>query len=371
MDQWVPIVASIVEVALAGMLILMLPRLTRRGLLFGVYVGDETAFAREAARIKRSWYRGMGLTILACLIVGGAFVLTGRPVAALAAPDAILLAGLGWNYYRAYSSARALGASRAQPAPPPAAAALSPSQPSLGLPLLATVLAAAVGAAVLWYAWSNYGALPDSVPTHFSGGGRPDAWSDKSFASVMTLPLSTLLTGVAVGVLACFMARSKRALRLKDKGVSLVAQERFRTAIVVFLSVETLLLTAMLATMSVDEIRVGLGRAEGLSWLVLYTTVALLLFTIGGTVYIAVRYGQGGARLERSAAEAPLTDGLADNTKWKLGTIYVNRDDPAMFVEHRFGLGYTVNFGNPKAVVFLVIFFALVVALPLLLAVSM
>jgi uncharacterized membrane protein len=26
---------------------------------------------------------------------------------------------------------------------------------------------------------------------------------------------------------------------------------------------------------------------------------------------------------------------------------YVNRNDPAFFVEKRFGLGYTLNFGHP------------------------
>jgi len=27
--------------------------------------------------------------------------------------------------------------------------------------------------------------------------------------------------------------------------------------------------------------------------------------------------------------------------------LYVNREDPAFFVEKRFGIGYTINFGNP------------------------
>jgi len=67
-------------------------------------------------------------------------------------------------------------------------------------------------------------------------------------------------------------------------------------------------------------------------------------------------FGQGGARLERSVARAPLTDGLADNTHWVLGMFYVNRDDPSMIVEKRFGVGYTINFGNPKAVALMAVF---------------
>jgi len=32
---------------------------------------------------------------------------------------------------------------------------------------------------------------------------------------------------------------------------------------------------------------------------------------------------------------------------WKAGIFYVNREDPSLFVEKRFGIGYTLNFGNP------------------------
>jgi uncharacterized membrane protein len=32
---------------------------------------------------------------------------------------------------------------------------------------------------------------------------------------------------------------------------------------------------------------------------------------------------------------------------WKAGIFYVNPADPALFVEKRLGIGYTLNFGNP------------------------
>jgi uncharacterized membrane protein len=86
-------------------------------------------------------------------------------------------------------------------------------------------------------------------------------------------------------------------------------------------------------------------------------------YVIGGTLYIAIRYGQGGARLERGGPGTPLTDGLADNRKWVLGMFYVDRDDPSFFVERRFGFGYTLNFGNWKAVALLVAFLAIILGI--------
>jgi uncharacterized membrane protein len=173
-----------------------------------------------------------------------------------------------------------------------------------------------------------------------------------------------------MGILACFLARAKQALRLKDKGVSHEAQERFRTAILVLICGNALIVTAMLGAMSVDFIRVGLGQTGKMSSLVIYLGIALVVFTLGAIVYIAKRVGQGGSRLEEPVADLPLTNGLADNTKWKHGAIYYNREDPSMFVEHRFGIGYTLNFANRKGVAFLIIFFLLVVVFPIALVLS-
>jgi len=91
---------------------------------------------------------------------------------------------------------------------------------------------------------------------------------------------------------------------------------------------------------------------------------------VGGGVYLALRYGQGGARLEKARADTPLTDGLADNRRWVLGMFYVNRDDPSFLVERRFGIGYTINFGNPKAVALVGGFVALVILIALVAALT-
>lgn len=62
-----------------------------------------------------------------------------------------------------------------------------------------------------------------------------------------------------------------------------------------------------------------------------------------------------------------------DDRYWYAGIFYNNPDDPAVFVPRRFGLGWTVNFGNPMGRMFfiglLLIILLLGVILPLLFAV--
>jgi uncharacterized membrane protein len=63
--------------------------------------------------------------------------------------------------------------------------------------------------------------------------------------------------------------------------------------------------------------------------------------------------GQGGSRI--SPVRQPGIDTakpVGDRTEdrfWKLGVFYFNRNDPAVMVEKRFGVGYTVNFAHPVA----------------------
>ena len=66
---------------------------------------------------------------------------------------------------------------------------------------------------------------------------------------------------------------------------------------------------------------------------------------------VAARTGQGGSRLNgnvRGLARAAGTD-RDDDQFWKAGLLYVNRDDPALVVGARFGVGWALNFGNPVA----------------------
>lgn len=59
----------------------------------------------------------------------------------------------------------------------------------------------------------------------------------------------------------------------------------------------------------------------------------------------------------------------ADEDSWKGGIFYVNRDDPALFVPKRYGIGWTLNFGNGWSWVVMVLILA-AAALPIILAVS-
>ena len=55
-----------------------------------------------------------------------------------------------------------------------------------------------------------------------------------------------------------------------------------------------------------------------------------------------------------------------DDNYWKWGSIYYNPQDPSLMVEKRFGIGWTMNFGNKWAWVVLSIFILIIVAVIIL-----
>jgi len=38
-----------------------------------------------------------------------------------------------------------------------------------------------------------------------------------------------------------------------------------------------------------------------------------------------------------------------DDKHWKAGVFYFNKEDPALFLEKRFGVGWTINLARPLA----------------------
>jgi uncharacterized membrane protein len=350
-----------IETAVAGGITLLVPKITRRGLLFGVYVGDIHWQSEGARAITSRWYRAMTGAVIVSVALGIAqgILAPNTPLAGVG-PLVIVLVATVANYLRAHLAARAFAVAGA----PVLAAAFVADPPGLlTVPIVALSIAVLLGLAAVTDAWVHYADLPLRIPTHFGPRGVPDAWSQKSFVAAMTLPLMTLAMGVFLGVLSCVTARAKRALRQSDNGVSYAAQMRFRRAVSTFLSGVAVLAALLMAGLSYGAVRVALGEASALSLWALAAGGVLVTYAVVGSLILMLRFGQGGARLEKAAAQSPLTNGLADNRHWVLGAFYVNRDDPSLMVEKRFGFGYTLNFGNPKAIAILAIPLLVVLAL--------
>lgn len=140
--------------------------------------------------------------------------------------------------------------------------------------------------------------------------------------------------------------RSRPDIEAADPAASMLRYRRFlaafgRALLTMVALVDTSLLLVALRIWQVY-------RLSGTGQFLPVLPVAACLVVLAA---VAARAGQGGSRLNgnvRGLARAAGTD-RDDDRFWKAGLFYVNRDDPALAVGARFGVGWTLNFGNRAA----------------------
>jgi len=221
-------------------------------------------------------------------------------------------------------------------------------------PVLWVLPAAAVLVTTLVAGVIRYPSLPARYAVHFDAAGSPDGWSQKSIWSAFA-PVATqlLVTALIVGLLM-LTYRSRPDVDAAD---ALGSTQRYRR----FLSAMTRSLLTMLALANLTVLLSALAiwqvyRLSGFT-----ATVAALPTMVGVVLVItvALRMGQGGSKLapapgdSEPGSQSPGEVNRDDDRFWKGGLIYVNRDDPTFLVPKRFGVGWTFNFANPWAWVFL------------------
>ncbi|MGE7186229.1 DUF1648 domain-containing protein [Peribacillus sp. NPDC006672] len=219
------------------------------------------------------------------------------------------------------------------------------------LPSYIFVLPSLITVGLMVYTASRYSQLPDMIPTHWDVTGQPDAFSPKTpFSTISILLILLVIQGMMLGI-NVMTKRSGIKLTSAKKKSSQIQQLAFRKYSSWFLFLTTVLITILFGFIQLVIIQGEIGNAAFMAAIPLGF---LLIMLIVSAVY-AFKVGQGGSRI-RVTAEDEETIGTTyvdDDQYWKGGIFYVNKSDPSIFVEKRFGVGWTINFGNPIGYVFL------------------
>ena len=233
------------------------------------------------------------------------------------------------------------------------------------LPSFLYVLPMLITAGLIAYTATKYSQMPDMIPTHWGPSGQPDAFSPKTPFSVIALPLMFLIMQAMMLGINVFTKRSGIKLNPAKGRTSQVQQLSFRKYTSWFLFMTSVLITIFLGYLHLTIIHEGLGNAAILFALPLGFLLIILLTT---GVY-AFKVGQSGSRIDVSFEDeaVPGVTAVDDDQYWKFGVFYVNKNDPSIFVEKRFGVGWTANFGHPMSYVILVVPLALISAIAFLL----
>lgn len=233
------------------------------------------------------------------------------------------------------------------------------------LPTLFFVLPMFITIGLIAYTTAQYSIIPETIPTHWGIDGTADAFTQKSPFSVISLLLILFVTQAMMVAINLFTKRSGMKLNAARRDSSRIQQLSFRKYTSWFLFLTTLLMTILLGFFQLTAIHGELGGP----FLMVAMPLGFSLITLIATAIYAFKVGQGGARI-RPQIEEVSAEGITDHDEdnlWKAGVFYVNRNDPSIFVEKRFGVGWTINFGNPIGYFILFLPIAIILAISFLL----
>ena len=212
----------------------------------------------------------------------------------------------------------------------------------------------------------HWDSIPERFPIHWDAAGRANGFSDRTFSGVY----GTLIFGaVMCAVLALIaLAVVKRTRRVELTGPGGTRDSRIRRYNAIILVCVEYLLAFVFAGTALLPLRQSFSRqpfdlpAGGVAW-TLFGSLLFVAFIILMLMRAARTPKEEASpdAASRETLDRVIGDATPDS-RWIGGMLYFNRDDPALFVEKRFGLGYTLNFGHKIAWIVL----AVLIAIPLL-----
>jgi len=216
---------------------------------------------------------------------------------------------------------------------------------------------------IIMIAWTltNYDLFPNKIPMNYSLTGEVTNWANKSIGTVLFLPLTQFGLAVIFLGINIVIERAKQQISASDPETSLQRNIIFRRRWSGFLFIASIGLIILFTVAQLSLIYS------------IHPTVLMIVFlvviisVISGSVLLSITTGQGGSRIKLpTKIDAAVID-YDDDQYWKLGLFYFNKNDPTVFIEKRFGVGWSVNWARPLAWGFLIGILVISIGLPILL----
>jgi uncharacterized membrane protein len=331
-----------------GALEYAMPQLTRRDIFFSVTVAPEFRATIDAREILAEYRRGIVIVTLVALTLVLLSITTQSPLMGAAL---LMLEVLGSLVCFVRAHQRALAHMRAQSTTREASLVPEHRMPGLELLLVGPFIMVICAAALIFSHWDQ---LPDPMPVHWDLFGNPNGWLPKT--PVVVFGYISSIAGICVVMTLPAGAMLYSSRRINSTGAAAREERRFRwVGIAALLAADYL--SASTAFLPLN------AHAS----MVFGVTAFLSVIVIVGSLEM-VRRGQAGARLAPVHSDRVVSDRTPDEC-WKWGMFYYNPDDPALIVEKRFGIGWTLNFAHRGAWIFMVLILLLAagaLAMPML-----
>ena len=200
----------------------------------------------------------------------------------------------------------------------------------------------------------NYEKIPNTIVMQWDFNMNPTTVTDKSWGSVLSIPLIQLFLTVVMGISNQSFLLAKQEIDRENPSQSVAKNRKFRrqsSLLNFIISILTQILMTAIQFLIVFE---SLSPKIIMMLSIIFTVIIIGIVTV-----YSLYYGQSGDRLndptmtDTDELSTDMTVMDDSDNHWKLGMFYFNKQDPSFWVEKRMGVGMTFNFAKWQAWVFL------------------
>ncbi len=195
----------------------------------------------------------------------------------------------------------------------------------------------------------HYEQIPNDIAVHWGPTGEADTWKEKTYFTAISLSLIMLMLQCMMWGIADSVNRSAIKLSVNRPEESLEDQLKTRKYMSWHIMLLSYTLTALLTVLQLSNIYPSMAEGQ----ILLPVFIAFLALVLGSLlVYVWKKRQLRLSYVDNVVSEVMDVD---EDRYWKGGLVYMNPQDPSVFVEKRFGVGWTMNLANPRGYIVIVL----------------
>lgn len=204
----------------------------------------------------------------------------------------------------------------------------------------------------------NYNSIPQLIPVHYNVSGVVDKVVEKgtiaAYMNLAGIPFMLVLMIFFFMFINNITVKSKSDLfsgKIKETIEKKLLFKKYVSIFTWILALETLIIMAIPQICIIFNLSIEI------------MTIPMIILFISIVIFLVMSYylGQGGRNIKTNEeGEENYRD---DDDKYILGALYYNKKDPALMVEKRIGVGWTVNLAHPLGKIVMILPFIIIVGM--------
>lgn len=194
-----------------------------------------------------------------------------------------------------------------------------------------------------------YSQIPAHIPEHYDSAGHVTATMNKTSRFLyFNIALQVYMTAL-FAFLHATIGWAKQHINPEDPDNTIRRNNIFRRRWSLYMILSSIILVMIFGVLQMGIIWSWPGKVQ------LLTTLIGVGLMMAGAIVLSFTTGQSGSRLKLGSSDRQGVISRDDDRYWKLGLFYLNRNDPSLFIEKRFGIGWTLNLAHPTSYMTLII----------------